>query len=132
MREIEIRLAEVDSVPTDFLRALGSRIVQQRERHGWKQRELARRLGMDPDKLSKIERGIREPSITELMRLCKQLDCSLDDLVLGRRTTVDAALHNLLPPDEELKAVGYKLFEAVAGGWDLVLRMRRQQAERPR
>jgi transcriptional regulator with XRE-family HTH domain len=103
--------------------------VQQRERYGWKQRELARRLGMDPDKLSKIERGVREPSISELMRLARELDCSLDDLVLGRRTTVEAALHNLLPPDDELKAVGYKLFEAVAGGWDLVLRLRRQQQE---
>lgn len=133
MREIEIRLAEPGASPPDLVRTLGSRIALLRERHGWRQRHLAQHLNLTSDRLSKIERGVREPLITEVAALSKEFGLTLDEMVFGTRPSVEVAIPNLAPADEELKALGTKLVEAIAGGWDLVLRTRRQgQGEPPR
>lgn len=133
MKEIEIRIAGDEAPPADLARTVGFRIAQLREGRGWKQRELARRLGMVADRLSKIERGVREPRLAELMELARAFRLTLDEVVFGERPRVEAAFPGLLPPDDELKELGCKLFEAVAGGYELVLRTRRQeQPERPR
>lgn len=67
----------------DHLRALGSRIVEHRNARGWKQRELARRAGIEPGRLSRIERGIASPNLDEMFRLKAVFGGSLDELFLG-------------------------------------------------
>jgi transcriptional regulator with XRE-family HTH domain len=67
----------------DHLRALGFRIVEHRNARGWKQRELARRAGIEPGRLSRIERGIASPNLDEMFRLKAVFGGSLDELFLG-------------------------------------------------
>jgi transcriptional regulator with XRE-family HTH domain len=65
------------------VQGLGERIVEQRTARGWKQRELAHRAGIDPGRLSRIERGVAVPKLEELMRLREALGGTFDELLLG-------------------------------------------------
>jgi transcriptional regulator with XRE-family HTH domain len=69
--------------PKEHLRALGSRIVERRNTRGWKQRELARRTGIEPGRLSRIERGIASPNLDEMTRLKEAFAGSVDELLFG-------------------------------------------------
>jgi len=63
---------------------LGKRIVQRRERRGWKQAELAARLGVSRDQLGKWERGRNAPSLEDLAALSEVLEASLEQLGIGQ------------------------------------------------
>ena len=62
---------------------MGSRIADRRNQHGWKQRELARRAGLQPARLSRLERGLKEPTLIEFVRLAQALGSGLEDLAFG-------------------------------------------------
>jgi transcriptional regulator with XRE-family HTH domain len=62
---------------------LGGWITALRERKGWRQVTLARRAGLRPERLSRIERAIEIPRADELVRLAVVLGVSLDELVYG-------------------------------------------------
>jgi len=48
----------------------------------WTQKDLAYEAGvMEPNHISKLERGEAEPGLTTLIALAVALDCTLDDLV---------------------------------------------------
>jgi len=68
---------------------LGERIVRTRQRRGWSQAGLARRLGVSRERLSKWERGLHAPSLDDLELLSEVLEVPLWDLGLGE------------PPEEE-------------------------------
>lgn len=70
-------------VEKEHLRAVGSRIVERRSARGWKQRELARRTGIEPGRLSRIERGLAGPSLDEMARLKNAFGGSVDELLFG-------------------------------------------------
>lgn len=65
------------------LRVLGPRIVDLRNRLGMTQRALARRAGLLPSRLSKIERSLKQPRLDELIRLARALGVGLETLVYG-------------------------------------------------
>ncbi len=65
-------------------RGLGERIVQQRQRKGWGQGELARRLGITRHRLGKWELGLRAPGLEELMALVETLEVTFEELAFGR------------------------------------------------
>ena len=62
---------------------LGHRIVSIRESQGMTQKELARRLGVRRCCLSHWERGVRTPSLVQVIQLGAALEAGLDELVLG-------------------------------------------------
>jgi transcriptional regulator with XRE-family HTH domain len=70
------------AAPID-LRAIGPRIVDLRNRLGMTQRALARRAGLRPARLSKIERSLKQPRLDELDRLAQILGVSLETLAYG-------------------------------------------------
>ena len=70
------------AAPID-LKAIGPRIVDLRNRLGMTQRALARRAGLRPARLSKIERSLKQPRLEELIRLAQILGVSLETLVYG-------------------------------------------------
>jgi transcriptional regulator with XRE-family HTH domain len=105
---------------------LGSRIVEFRQRRGWKQSELARRLGMSPDRLSKLERGDRPPRITELFQLAAVFEISLDELAFGAPVAREPAVSIADP--EALAFLGGRVLEAVAASYDLLRRTRPESA----
>ena len=56
-----------------------------REERGLSQEKLALEADVDRSFLSKMERGIRQPSITILFKLCGPLDCPPEDLIASLR-----------------------------------------------
>lgn len=65
---------------------LGSKILECRQNKGMTQEELAGRIGVTPQALSKWERGQSLPDVALLSDLCAILGCSADYL-LGTMTT---------------------------------------------
>jgi transcriptional regulator with XRE-family HTH domain len=83
------------------LLAFGARLAEQREKTGWKQRELSRRTEIRTPRLSNIERGKASPRLDELVRLGRALRLPLDELVYGPSSRAENSepaelLHSLL------------------------------------
>ena len=56
---------------------LGDKLLEARARKGYTQKELADITGIDQSDISKIERGIANPSLNTLCRLADALDARL-------------------------------------------------------
>lgn len=70
-----------------YIRAVGRRIREQRISSGLQQRDLANRLGMAlQGPLSDIERGKHLPSVATLMKICRELGCTPNDILIGDPT----------------------------------------------
>jgi transcriptional regulator with XRE-family HTH domain len=64
-------------------RDLGQRIVSLRKARGWKQEELAKRLGVPSYRLGRWERGLNAPLLEDLLTLKAVLEVTLDELMEG-------------------------------------------------
>ena len=82
----------------------GARLAESRRHCGFTQEELAGRLGVTPQALSKWERGSSFPDLAMLTEICEQLKTSADYLlgVAGGRITEDG---NRMVQSEVLKAL---------------------------
>jgi len=60
---------------------IGQRIVQTRERKGWKQRTLATVTGIPVPTLNRIERGLQSVFAERMVTLARALDVSADYLL---------------------------------------------------
>ena len=67
--------------PKPFLRAIGVRVRQAREHHGWSQEDLAAEAGLDRSYLSGIERGVRNISVLKLNAIAVALGVPARDLL---------------------------------------------------
>ncbi len=56
-----------------FLAALGAALREQRERVGWSQEDLGFEAEIDRTYVSGVERGVRNPTIANLLKVCKAL-----------------------------------------------------------
>jgi transcriptional regulator with XRE-family HTH domain len=63
----------------------GKELKRLREEYGFSQEGLALEANVDRSFLSKMERGIRQPSITILFKLCDALEYPADKLVKNVR-----------------------------------------------
>lgn len=61
---------------------IGKNVSRLRESLSISQRELARRVGMSGQMISKIENDLSNPSVDTLNRLAEALNCSLFDLTM--------------------------------------------------
>jgi len=77
---------------------LGKRIAALRHEKGLKQDELAEKLGVSPQAVSKWENDQTCPDITLLPTLAKILDVSVDELLSGKKEEVPAV--RILPESE--------------------------------
>lgn len=57
------------------------KLVTIRKKHGFTQRELARRMGVTQSSLAQYETGARKPNIVMLKKLAAILDCTTDQLL---------------------------------------------------
>lgn len=62
---------EDDSVA--FQEALGAALREAREKRGWSQEELGFEAEIDRTYVSGVERGVRNPTVVTLLRLCRAL-----------------------------------------------------------
>jgi transcriptional regulator with XRE-family HTH domain len=67
-------------VRSEAHRAFGEAIRAVRKREGVSQEELALRCGLDRTYLSGIERGVRNPSLTNVLRIAAALHTSPAEL----------------------------------------------------
>jgi transcriptional regulator with XRE-family HTH domain len=58
---------------------------RQRKAAKLSQEQLAKRTGLHPTEISRLERAVREPRLGTMLRLAKGLDVSLGKLVSGIR-----------------------------------------------
>ena len=63
--------------------ALGNEIRNRREALGFSQESFAAEVGVHRTYLGAIERGERNPSLRNLLRIAEALDCSLSELFAG-------------------------------------------------
>lgn len=79
--------------------ALGKRIRQLRQQHGWTQEELGRRVGVGQKQISAYERGVHLPSTEILLKLAEVFNITLDALAFegyGAATSHSIRDRNLL------------------------------------
>ncbi len=70
---------------------IGTNIQAARERAGYTQEELSELLGMTPNHLSAIERGVSGISLDALQKLCLLLGISADYVLFGEPAADDEA-----------------------------------------
>ena len=70
---------------------LGERICLLRQKQGWSQAELAKRLCISPSTVGMYEQGRREPSLSGAVELSRVFGISVDFLLTGRPLTQDDA-----------------------------------------
>lgn len=83
----------------DILENIGKRIAESRRSAGFTQEELANRLGVTPQALSKWEKGASSPDLVMLSSVCQILDVSADYLI-GKNKKKIVENGNLLLQDE--------------------------------
>ncbi len=66
---------------------IGANIQTARERANYTQEELSELLGLTPNHLSAIERGVSGISLDALQKLCRLLGISADALLFGEPET---------------------------------------------
>jgi transcriptional regulator with XRE-family HTH domain len=64
-----------------YLQTFGKRLRTLRKIRGWSQEVLAEQAGLHPTYIGGIERGERNPSLINLVRLAKGLSLSLPELL---------------------------------------------------
>ncbi|WP_426079315.1 helix-turn-helix domain-containing protein [Janthinobacterium sp. PSPC3-1] len=85
---------------------VGAAIASHRVRAGLTQEDVAERLGVGNEAISRLERGIVLPSIPRLSELAELFDCRMDELLLtasdrksDQAAAMEAHLSDLSPED---------------------------------
>lgn len=65
-----------------YLKAIGGTIRELRKELGFSQEELAHRSSIDRSHMGKIERGERNVSVVNIIRISRALDCAPSELLL--------------------------------------------------
>ena len=89
---------------------LGKRIAALRHEKGWKQDELAEKLGVSPQAVSKWENDQTCPDISLLPLLAKTLGVSVDELLSGKQENTPAVQ---IIPASERKDINDMMFRIV-------------------
>lgn len=71
----------------------GRRLRELRAKHGLPQDALADRTGLHSTAISRMERGLREPRVSTVLRLADGLDVQPGDLVNGLGAEAETASH---------------------------------------
>ena len=83
---------------------LGRRVRKAREAAGLTQERFAELIGISPQNVSCVERGLAGVSLTVLRRMCEILHVSSDSLLMGEAASnrADVIAHRLekLPPEQ--------------------------------
>lgn len=89
-------------------RRLGKRIADRRKALAWTQDQLAKRVGVDAETISRFERGVTVPSLITLDQIAKALKSRTADLLSASSTEptdqairISAWLEGITPRDRE-------------------------------
>jgi transcriptional regulator with XRE-family HTH domain len=101
LSEANARLARIRTLPDKYLndlaeamaesqREVGRRIRDARDEKGWKQKDLARAVHVEPTTVSRWERGASAPDLPMLERIAAELGKPLPYFVSDSRTPAAA------------------------------------------
>ncbi|MCO7127659.1 helix-turn-helix domain-containing protein [Sporolactobacillus shoreicorticis] len=88
---------------------LGSRIKEARERSNWSQDELAEKMNISRQAISKWETGKSYPDIEKILKLSDIFNLSLDELVKGDKTFQENLIKESRMTMSGLTILGYVL-----------------------
>ena len=71
---------------------LGDKIIILRKKNGLSQEELAEKLGVSRQSVSKWESNNTYPETDKIVQICNLFDCSMDDLINDKVTDVEGSL----------------------------------------
>lgn len=69
---------------------MGIRLAKARNAARLSQEKLAERIGISPGHLSKLERGVAAITLTDLNRICEELDVEADWILFGQQAPATA------------------------------------------
>jgi transcriptional regulator with XRE-family HTH domain len=75
----------------EIVRQIGRRLAGRRIALKWSQEFLGEQVGVEPETISRIERGIHTPSLKSLIRLIDTLGITFSQVVQDRDDPVDEA-----------------------------------------
>ena len=88
---------------------IGERFAELRRDRGLTQDQLAERLQVERETVSRFERGVTDPSMTKVLEICEILEVPVASLVTrisanvsDYRVRIEAALQVCVPADREL------------------------------
>lgn len=87
-----------ESEQSELASVVGERIRRIRKEEGLSLELFALRCDMNAAYIGHIERGVQNPTLNTLERICKGLDISVEDLFKDKNSTVDmnsATMHYL-------------------------------------
>ncbi len=64
-----------------YLKLLGEKILSLRNKKGWSQEQLAKKIGTGAGQIRRVEKGEANSSINMLRRIAKALEVSLIEIV---------------------------------------------------
>jgi len=79
--ELLALLAELPGVTPE--ERFGANLRQTRTKRGWSQEELGQTSGLHMTEISRLERAVREPRLSTIVRLAKALGVTPADLLTG-------------------------------------------------
>ncbi len=104
-------------VNEDFLKDIGNRLRDARQRKRYSQGDVADKMGVGTSQYGKLERGLVSPSLKTLVGVAKVLNISLDEIVFGEQqiekntsnSPFSQQIERLenLPPDEKYLATEF-------------------------
>lgn len=108
------------SEETELAIRVGKAIAQRRIEANLTQEQVAEKLGIGPEAVSRMERGTVMPTVARLVRLAEILSCGADDLLMdGSNRASDQA-----------KLVAQLLEELTQNDRDLLLELLRKMSSR--
>lgn len=93
---------------TGLQKRMAVRISKRRRQLGYTQADLAERLDVDVETISRFERGLHTPPVRTLDRLAKHLKMTLSDLLEGYETQPKHEVNRLLFLINDLPAADRK------------------------
>ena len=70
----------------------GDKLIQLRKKNGLSQEELAEKLGVSRQSVSKWESNNTYPETDKIIQIANLFDCSMDDLINDKITDVESTL----------------------------------------
>ena len=103
----------------------GRRVAEQRQAHGWTQREVGHRTGIHATRLSRIERGTVSPALPELAALGRVYRTGLDALVFGPELRPQATMSpgEARPTEAEVRATVERTVDSVRQFLTILIRL---------
>lgn len=91
-----------DGSKAEYLRELGRRVRRERERRGWRQEDLAKRVGLRRNRLVRIETGrVERVTVVEVRRLARAFDVEPGYLLVSSDHPCYGMLRHATPSYEQ-------------------------------